>query len=225
MTIVGTPVFAPEELLAGKPEPRTDLYSLGATMHCLITGTVPQRPFEFPSLKEFNVNVPQELEDIIMCSLSRRPSDRYVNAKQMKEALEKLSNSSSRQFPPTIIPSIPGTIISTTPQTLISDTPRTMRSSPPVEKTGITSSPVIPHTIPSVRSDVITKGSNMKVILIIAVIILTASIIFYYNFTSDLPGKALSLYKQGKYEEAVKYYDKILAGDEKNIDALNRKGE
>ena len=236
MTIVGTPVFAPEELIAGKPEPRTDLYSLGATMHCLLTCTVPQRPFEFPSLKEFNLNVSHELEDIIMCSLSRKPSDRYVNAKQMKDALEKLSFSG--QVPPTIIPAIPGTVISavpgtlvsTTPQTLIPATPQTVRSFPPVntiEKTvpGIRQPTLIGQTIISAGPDVIAKRSDMKVILIIAVLILTAGIIFYYNLTSDLPGKALSLYKQGKYEEALKYYDKILAGDQKNIDALNGKGE
>ncbi len=234
MTIVGTPVFAPEELIAGKPEPRTDLYSLGATMHCLLSGTVPQRPFEFPSLKEFNVNVSQELEDIIMCSLSRRPSDRYVNAKQMKDALEKMS--SSGQVPQTVIPVMPGTLVSAIPGTVVSTTQRTVISATPqitqagtavnIAKTvpGIKEPTLIGHTIPSVGPAVVAKGSNMKIISIIAVIII-AGIILYYNFASDLSGKALSLYKDGKYEEAIKYYDKILTGDKKNIDALNKKGE
>ncbi|MEQ8225859.1 MAG: tetratricopeptide repeat protein, partial [Candidatus Eremiobacterota bacterium] len=260
MTIVGTPVFAPEELIAGRPEPRTDLYSLGATMHCLLTSTVPQRPFEFPSLKEFNMNVSQELEDIIMCSLSRKPADRYVNAKQMQYALEKLS--SSGQVPQTVIPAMPGTVVSVTPGTVVSVTPGTVVSStsgtvvsstPGISSTrGISSTPgtvvsatpqnipvsssiektvtgirepaFIGRTITSTGPSVRAKGFNIKIILIIAVVII-AGIILYYNFTSDLSGKAMSLYKEGKYEEAIKYYNKILAGDEKNFDALNKKGE
>jgi len=222
MTIVGTPVFAPEELIAGKPEPRTDLYSLGATMHCLLTGTVPQRPFEFPSLKEFNLNISQELEDIIMCSLSRKPSDRYVNAKQMKDALEKLSFSI---VPSTIVQVIPGTVVSSTPGTVISASSRIASVSSTRTVAGTWEPALTARTIHSAGPGVIAEKSNMKVILIIAAVILAAGVIFYYNLTSDLTGRAQSLYKQGKYEEAIKYYDKILSGDKKNIDALNKKGE
>src|SRR5205085_2560535 len=42
VTAVGTMGYAPPELFGGKAEPRTDIYSLGATMFHLLTGQDPQ---------------------------------------------------------------------------------------------------------------------------------------------------------------------------------------
>ncbi|MEQ8221374.1 MAG: bifunctional serine/threonine-protein kinase/formylglycine-generating enzyme family protein [Candidatus Eremiobacterota bacterium] len=87
-TVVGTPAYAPLELLMGKPEPRTDLYSLGATMHCLLTGEVPSGPYTFKPVRELNPHISEELEKIIIKSLSLEVSERYENAEEMKKALE-----------------------------------------------------------------------------------------------------------------------------------------
>lgn len=90
-TIVGTLVYAPEELLHGKPEPRTDIYSLGATMHCLLTGIVPKTALSFGPVREINPKVSPELEKILIKALQMKASDRYGDAGKMKEALEKFS--------------------------------------------------------------------------------------------------------------------------------------
>ena len=42
MTAVGTMGYAPPELFGGRVEPRSDVYSLGATMFHLLTGSDPQ---------------------------------------------------------------------------------------------------------------------------------------------------------------------------------------
>ena len=89
-TIVGTLVYAPEELLHGKPEPRTDIYSLGATMHCLLTGIVPKTALSFGPVREINPKVSPELEKILIRALEMRASDRYRDAAEMIEALEKI---------------------------------------------------------------------------------------------------------------------------------------
>jgi tetratricopeptide (TPR) repeat protein len=44
-----------------------------------------------------------------------------------------------------------------------------------------------------------------------------------YNLTS-LYNQATDLYRQGRYEEAIAYYDKALAIDPNDVDALNYKG-
>ncbi len=91
-TVVGTLVYAPEELLHGKPEPRTDIYSLGATMHCLLTGVIPKTALSFGPVRDINPRVSPELEKILIKALELRASDRYRNAAEMKEALENISS-------------------------------------------------------------------------------------------------------------------------------------
>ncbi len=91
MTAIGTPQYAPEELFAGKPEPRTDIYSLGATMHCLLTGIVPVNFFYFEPLRNINKNISEELERIVARAVERYPEDRYENARAMREELDRYS--------------------------------------------------------------------------------------------------------------------------------------
>jgi serine/threonine protein kinase len=90
MTAIGTPQFAPEELFVGKPEQRTDIYSLGATMHCLLTGVMPVTLFHFKPVRELNQNISEEMENIIIHTLGRNPEDRYENALAMKKDIDKL---------------------------------------------------------------------------------------------------------------------------------------
>jgi len=89
-TSIGTPAFSPEEIFQGRPEPRSDLYSLGATMHCLLTGLVPVTPFAFKPVRQVNPAVSVELEAIVMCALAMNASDRYASARHLKDALKNL---------------------------------------------------------------------------------------------------------------------------------------
>ncbi len=89
MTAIGTPQYAPEELFAGKPEPRTDIYSLGATMHCLLTGIVPVNFFYFERLRNINKNVSEDIERIVARAVERYPEDRYEHVRAMIEDLDR----------------------------------------------------------------------------------------------------------------------------------------
>jgi len=97
-TIIGTPAFAPKELFEGKAEERTDLYSLGATMHCLLTGIIPTGSFSFTPVRKSNPGVSAELEKIVMKSLEMDIEARYVSAREMKDALLKISSPSQPSF-------------------------------------------------------------------------------------------------------------------------------
>jgi len=90
-TTVGTPAFAPPELYEGKTEPRSDIYSLGATMHCLLSGVIPPGPYAFKPLRSLNPAVSPAVEAIIMKTLAMSPGDRYKNIQEMKEALNSIS--------------------------------------------------------------------------------------------------------------------------------------
>lgn len=90
MTAIGTPGYAPQELFQGKPELRVDIYSLGATMHSLLTGQKPVNLFGFKSVREINPSVTEDLDKIVMKALANHPKDRYKNTKEMKEALDRL---------------------------------------------------------------------------------------------------------------------------------------
>jgi tetratricopeptide (TPR) repeat protein/tRNA A-37 threonylcarbamoyl transferase component Bud32 len=89
-TTAGTYAYAPMELFQGKPELRTDLYSLGATMHCLLTGRKPEAPFNFEPVRTLNPSVSEETEKIVMKSLEMEAVNRYKSAKEMKDVLQKL---------------------------------------------------------------------------------------------------------------------------------------
>lgn len=83
---IGTPGYAAAEQQMGKPEPRSDLYALAATMHELLSGVRP-RSFDFCTLEELKVKAPEGLQDILDYALEPWAEDRIDSAQEMKEAL------------------------------------------------------------------------------------------------------------------------------------------
>jgi eukaryotic-like serine/threonine-protein kinase len=100
VTAVGTMGYAPPELFSGKVEPRSDIYSLGATLFHLLTGVDPQdNPlliFDFnknPRPTQLHPNLSKGIEYIIMRSVECTPEDRFVSAAEMRESLSQHLNS------------------------------------------------------------------------------------------------------------------------------------
>ena len=72
-TQIGSVGYAPPEQYMGKTEPRSDLYSLAATMHHLLTGRDPQLepPFSFPQLRDLNPAISKQTADVVMRALDK----------------------------------------------------------------------------------------------------------------------------------------------------------
>ncbi len=94
VTAVGTMGYAPPELFGGRVEPRSDVYSLGATMFHLLTGSDPQdNPlliFDFaknPRPRQIAPSISSEMEQILMRSVEYKPEDRFASAAAMRDAL------------------------------------------------------------------------------------------------------------------------------------------
>ena len=95
-----TPAYSsPEQLENKEPTAKSDLYSVGATMYCLLTNTVPisafSRSFAIASggtdplqhIKELRADLPNKLADLIMSALSIKPEERPSSAKTMQREL------------------------------------------------------------------------------------------------------------------------------------------
>lgn len=91
-TMIGTDGYAAPEQYKGMASPTADIYSLGASMHHLLTRRDPrlEPPFSFQKrpIQEINPNVPEPLAAVINRALNYNPEERYASAEAMKQSLE-----------------------------------------------------------------------------------------------------------------------------------------
>jgi len=94
VTAVGTMGYAPPELFSGQADPRVDIYSLGATMFHLLTGSDPQdNPlliFDFtknPRPRQINPSLSSEMELILIRAVEYKPEHRFQSGAEMRVAL------------------------------------------------------------------------------------------------------------------------------------------
>jgi serine/threonine-protein kinase len=88
-TRVITSGYSPPEQYFGKPEPRGDLYSLGATMHHLLTGVRP-KPLTPCNPLHFNPSVLPLLDKLIYRLTSHDKEERPASARAVQYELFKL---------------------------------------------------------------------------------------------------------------------------------------
>jgi serine/threonine protein kinase len=84
--------FCAPEALQGKAEARSDIYSLGAVLYLLLTGSLPSEKVlgtrgRLRSPHELNSRISGQVSDCVMQALSTEPSKRFQNALEMSEAL------------------------------------------------------------------------------------------------------------------------------------------
>ena len=95
-TVMGSAHYlAPETTQGKEPNEKVDIYSLGIVFYELLTGKVPftgKTPTEIaikhlrkpmPFVRDFNPNIPQSVENIILKATAKNLSQRYVSCKEM----------------------------------------------------------------------------------------------------------------------------------------------
>jgi serine/threonine-protein kinase len=99
---MGTPDYmAPEQVKGRRGDQRTDIYSLGAILYEMLTGSVPfegANPFLIMNARlsgdpvaprTRNPELSPQVEEIILHAMARQPHDRYHDAMQMKNDLDE----------------------------------------------------------------------------------------------------------------------------------------
>jgi len=102
--IVGTPAYMSPEQAMGRIDqlgPATDIYSLGATLYQLLTGSAPfafaasdsllddVRMGLFPAPRSIRADVPRALEAICLKAMARQAGDRYASARELADDVER----------------------------------------------------------------------------------------------------------------------------------------
>ncbi len=104
---VGTPDYmAPEQVIGEEIDTRADLYSLGIILYQLVTGTTPfqgETPMQIaaqhlqippPSPQLLRPDLPIAAEQVILRSLAKLPTDRYMYARDLADAFRVALNGS-----------------------------------------------------------------------------------------------------------------------------------
>jgi serine/threonine protein kinase/tetratricopeptide (TPR) repeat protein len=101
---VGTPAFMSPEQAHGQLErlgPRSDIYSLGATLYCILTGRVPfdgadlgavlraVQKGEFQRPRTVDASVDASLESVCLKAMALKPEDRYDSARELAHDVER----------------------------------------------------------------------------------------------------------------------------------------
>lgn len=93
-TMIGTEGYSAPEQYKGDISPLSDVYSLGATLHHILTREDPRLapPFSFNErpIRDYNDEVPQGLIDIVDRAVAMSPEDRFQSCAEMKEAILKV---------------------------------------------------------------------------------------------------------------------------------------
>ncbi|MBE2182954.1 MAG: PQQ-binding-like beta-propeller repeat protein [Anaerolineae bacterium] len=98
-TMIGTEGYSAPEQYKGDANPQSDIYSLGATLHHVLTRKDPrlEAPFTFHErqITSLNANVRDDFAKVVEKALQSNQSERYATCVEMKRDLERIRMSLS----------------------------------------------------------------------------------------------------------------------------------
>ncbi len=111
-SVMGSVHYLPPEQATGKAASiKSDIYSMGILMYELLTGNLPfkgdnaveialkQMKEHIPSIIEDKPNVPQSVENIVLKACAKNPKNRYDDAKEMHDDLERCLKNDYKDVP------------------------------------------------------------------------------------------------------------------------------
>jgi serine/threonine protein kinase len=194
-----TPNFAPLEQIQGTgTDPRSDLYSLAATLYYLMTEVIPpnalsratasvsQQPDPLRPAHEVNAQVKPGVANLLMQAMALNPNLRPATAAQMRQALHEASQSNKQDSGIKAAEALPQTIIddpSAPPPTIASPVQAYKATAPDI--TSKSSAPLIgtAQSAESPQSVTTTLDTNksspfLTVLTVLFIIIMT---IFFFS--------------------------------------------
>ena len=100
-TVLGSVHYlSPEQTRGGITTNKSDIYATGIILYELLTGKVPfegetavsvalkHSQTNIPSVRDFDRNIPQALENVIIQATAKNPNNRYTTAEDMREDLQ-----------------------------------------------------------------------------------------------------------------------------------------
>ncbi|MCD4784257.1 MAG: tetratricopeptide repeat protein [Candidatus Eremiobacteraeota bacterium] len=90
-TAIGTIGYASPEHYTGKFIKSSDIYSLGASFHYLLTGDNPRyrTPFDFPTLSSYRKDITKDIDEIFNKILDKDSKKRYQSVEELLEIFSK----------------------------------------------------------------------------------------------------------------------------------------
>lgn len=82
-TVLGTRGYASPEHYAGHTDVRSDIFSLGMTMHHLLTGVDPRKGDQYASVRNWNPELSEGIEIIVDKCVQPAPENRYQNCDEL----------------------------------------------------------------------------------------------------------------------------------------------
>ncbi len=117
---LGTPQYMSPEQADGEPgDPRTDLYSLGATFYQVFTGKPPytsttvmnllfkHKFHAVPDPRSSHSKIPDNLSNLLMTLLAKRKEDRPESAKALVDLIDRVQKGEEIEPPPVFVTPIP----------------------------------------------------------------------------------------------------------------------
>lgn len=108
--------LSPEQARGGMANRKSDIYSMGIVMFELLTGRLPfsgesaisialkHLQSETPSVRRWNPNIPQSVENIVLKAMAKDPFHRYNSVDEMEEDLRTALNPERLDEPKFVIP-------------------------------------------------------------------------------------------------------------------------
>ncbi|MBX9725263.1 MAG: serine/threonine protein kinase, partial [Candidatus Obscuribacterales bacterium] len=94
-TVVGKHSYIAPDQFRGQATPQSDIYSMGASIAYLLTGTEP-KPISSTHPKMKNPQVSDEMDAIVAKCTAIDPSRRFASAAEFRQALDSLSGSPAK---------------------------------------------------------------------------------------------------------------------------------
>ncbi|MGZ6346900.1 MAG: protein kinase domain-containing protein, partial [Anaerolineales bacterium] len=185
-----TPGYSPpEQYGTARTGPRTDIYSLGATLYAALTGTIPEDGLaramdnvELVPIREYNPKVSRKLTAAIEKAMAVHPEDRFQSAEDFGKALLNSKSNSQRQDGEIVIAPPPQTQESEENRKLAQEIPDDIGNGeiPP------------PPSRPSRKSRRARLWVFLSIFLLTIVVALGSILVFWSPFTKAILGKLIT---------------------------------